>query len=292
MSSRISRRALLNVACGGAAVAASAQLAAAASPVPATAADAATELYYRDDWLGEPWRTPEAVMLIHGVYESSIAWYGWVPRMAQQFRVLRPDLPGSGRSPIPAGFEWSLSSLTSTLARFLDRVGVESVHVVGAKFGGSIAMQFAADYPKRTRTLVVVSGPVSRPVIATPPAAGAPQGARLGSGAPKEQVDYWNAMMAASNREASQGAGRVLAALDLEPVMPRIIAPTLVITSDRSPLQSVDAVMRYQRKIPDSRLLVLASDAYHVAVVKADECVTGAMAFIGEMRARQPTAAR
>jgi len=127
------------------------------------AADAATELYYRDDWLGEPWRTPEAVMLIHGVYESSIAW---------------------------------------------------------------------------------------------------------------------------------QGAGRVLAAMELEPVVPRIIAPTLVVTSDRSPLQSVDAVMRYQRKIPDSRLLVLASDAYHVAVVKADECVTGVMAFIEEMRARQPTAAR
>ena len=50
--------------------------------------------------------------------------------------------------------------------------------------------------------------------------------------------------------------------------------------------------MRYQRKIPDSRLLVLASDAYHVAVVKADECVTGVMAFIEETRARQPTAAR
>ena len=117
-------------------------------------------------------------------------------------------------------------------------------------------------------------------------------GARLGSGAPKEQVDYWNAMMAASNREATQGAGRVLSAMDLEPVVPRIIAPTLVVTSDRSPLQSVDAVMRYQRKIPDSRLLVLASDAYHVAVVKADECVTGVMAFIEEMRVRQPTAAR
>jgi hypothetical protein len=37
---------------------------------------------------------------------------------------------------------------------------------------------------------------------------------------------------------------------------------------------------------------VLASDAYHVAVVKSDECVTGVMAFIEEMRARQPTAAR
>src|SRR4029079_5358788 len=100
---------------GGAAAATSARLAGAASSSPPMAAESATELYYRDHWLGEPWRTPEAVMLIHGVYESSIAWYGWVPRMAQQFRVLRPDLPGSGRSPIPPGFEWALPSLTSPL---------------------------------------------------------------------------------------------------------------------------------------------------------------------------------
>ena len=63
--------------------------------------------------------------------------------------------------------------------------------------------------------------------------------------------------MAAANPEATRGAGQVLSALDLEPVLPRISAPTLVITSDRSPLQSVETVMRYQQKIPKSRLLGL-----------------------------------
>ena len=219
MSSRISRRALLNIACGGAAVATSGRLAAAASPVPPMAADAATELYYRDDWLGEPWRTPEAVMLIHGVYESSIAWYGWVPRMAQQFRVLRPicRAPDARRSRRGSSGRCRASPARSRVSS--TESAWSPCTSSGPSSAGSIAMQFAADYPKRTRTLVVVSGPVSRPVIATPPPAGAPQGARLGSGAPKEQVDYWNAMMAASNREASQGAGRVLSAMDLEPVV-------------------------------------------------------------------------
>jgi len=290
----VSRRAILRITGTAAAFAAaplgkleSAASAAAAAAVEtqrsATGVDSAAALFYRDDWLGEPWRTPETVLMIHGVYESSIAWYGWVPRMAQQFRVLRPDLPGSGQSRIPDGFEWSLTSLTGTLARLLDRIGVASTHVIGAKFGGSIAMQFAADYPQRTRTLSVVSGPVSRPSISSTPST--PQGARLGSEAPKEQVDYWNAMMASANREASQGAGRVLQSMNLDPILPRITAPTLVITSDRSPLQPVEAVMRYQQKIPNSRLLVLSSDAYHVAVVKAEECVTGVLSFIHETRA-------
>ena len=69
---------------------------------------AAEDYFYRDDWFGEPWRKPETAILIHGNAESSIVWYAWMPRMAQEFRVLRPDLPGFGRSRIPSGFEWSL----------------------------------------------------------------------------------------------------------------------------------------------------------------------------------------
>jgi 3-oxoadipate enol-lactonase len=124
-------------------------------------------LFYRQDSLGEPWRKPETVLLVHGVGESGIAWFGWVPRIAQEFSLLRPDLPGFGRSAIPRDFEWSLASLAKTLADFLDSIKVESVHIVGAKLGGSIAMQFAADYPGRTRTLVVASAPVTPPVFAS-----------------------------------------------------------------------------------------------------------------------------
>jgi hypothetical protein len=74
----------------------------------------------------------------------------------------------------------------------------------------------------------------------------------------------------------------VLAGINLDVVLPRITAPTLVITSDRGALQSLDAVLHYQPKIPNSRLLVLTSDAFHVAVANADECVTNTLAFIRE----------
>jgi pimeloyl-ACP methyl ester carboxylesterase len=99
--------------------------------------------------------------------------------------------------------------------------------------------------------------------------------------------DYMHALMAAANREAVQGMARLLSTLDLDPVLPRITAPALVITSDRSPLQSVETVVRYQQRIPNSRLLVLSSDAYHVAVAKADECVTNVLTFVRETRTSQ-----
>ena len=120
----------------------------------------AEDFFYREDWFGEPWRKPETAVLIHGNEESSLVWYAWMPRMGQEFRVVRPDLPGLGRSRIPAGFEWSLPSLAAYVAHVMDKAGVDSAHIVGAKAGGAIAMQFAADYPARTRTLSVVHVPV------------------------------------------------------------------------------------------------------------------------------------
>ena len=126
--------------------------------------DSTLQLYYKDDWLGAPWLNPEPALLIHGAGESSAAWFGWVPRMGQEFRLLRPDLPGFGRSTLPQDFEWSLTNIAAVLAHFLDRLNIDSIHVIGAKVGGAIASQFAANYPRRTRTLVLASAAFAPPV--------------------------------------------------------------------------------------------------------------------------------
>ena len=129
-----SRRDVLHFGYGTAAAIGVSALADALGPVPAAAQGAsasnpsAEDFFYREDWFGEPWRKPETAVLIHGNAESSIVWYAWMPRMGQEFRVLRPDLPGLGRSRIPASFEWTLPSLAAFVARVLDKAGVDSAH--------------------------------------------------------------------------------------------------------------------------------------------------------------------
>ena len=204
----------------------------------------AEDFFYREDWFGEPWRKPETAVLIHGNDESSIVWYAWMPRMAQEFRVLRPDLPGFGRSRIPAGFEWSLPSLAAFVAHVLDKAGIDSAHIIGAKAGGAIAMQFAADYPARTRTLSVASSPASVPasVLSFANPAQIPQHDRLGSAASKEMVDYWENMFKTAPEIPTKGLLTAVSKLDLgrDGVLRRIKAPTLVMTADRSKMQSVE----------------------------------------------------
>jgi 3-oxoadipate enol-lactonase len=280
MTITVSRRSVLQTTCAvGAAVAGIVPTTGAAQ---ARFAGAPTDGFFRDDWFGEPWRNPQAVVLIHGALESSVVWYAWMPTLAKEFRVIRPDLPGCGLATVPQGFEWSFASLAAYVRSVLDKAGVESAHIVGAKTGGPIAMQFAADFPGRTRTLCVVSGPASVIQITNPsPVA---QKDRLGSSASAEMIEYWTRMEKNAPQAGTQGLNAALSSFDLERdgVLQRIESPSLIITADRSALQSVDKVRKYQQAIRDSRLVVLRSDAYHLAVAKPDECVASVLAFIRE----------
>jgi pimeloyl-ACP methyl ester carboxylesterase len=180
--------------------------------------------------------------------------------------------------------DWSMRGLAAYVARVLDKAGIDSAHIIGAKTGGAIAMQFAADFPRRTRTLSVASGPASVIEITNP--SPIPQHDRLGTSVSKEMVDYWNATFANAPEEGTKGLRMALSKFDLakDGVLQRITAPSLVITADRSALQSVEKVRQYQRLIRNSRLVVLDSDAYHIAAANADECVTAVLAFIKETK--------
>jgi len=237
------------------------------------------KVHYKEDWFGLPWTKPEAGLFLHGNLEAGEVWYGWVPRMGQQFRLLRPDLPGFGLSTAPANFEWSLGNFAAVMANFLDKLGISSAHIIGAKTGGAIAMQFAAAYPQRTKSLVVASGPFT-PV--DPKFENSSQKVRLGSGATDDEIAYFDKLRAAMRPETRAGMAKLLTGINFDNVLPKIQAPTLVITTDHSALQTVETVLQYQPKIPNSRLLVLTSDAYHVAVANADECVTSVLSFIRE----------
>ena len=166
----------------------------------------------------------------------------------------------------------------------MDRAGVESAHIVGAKTGASVAMRFAADYPKRTRSLAVVGGPASPIMIADP--SPIPQRDRLGSNASKEMIAYWNTLFAKGDREGVKGLNKALSNFDLakEGVLQRIAAPALVITADRSKMHSVEKARAYQVQIRNSRLVVIRSDAYHIAAANADECLNHTLAFLKEQK--------
>ena len=261
---------------------------------PQVAVGQGLNIGYREAWLGAPWEKPEAMLLIHGNIESGVVWYGWVPRLGGEFRLLIPDMPGFGHSTMPANFQYTLPNVAGAMAGFLDKMGVESAHIVAAKTGGSIGVQFAASYPQRTKTLVLATAPLSPEVkAANAPPRQSPdeildQSKRLGSAASKEQVAFYDKMIEATVPEPSRSMRKMLTegrnSKYLEGLLPKIKAPTLVITSDRNAQVSVPAAVANQKMIANSRLLVITSDAYHIILANTDEVIANVRAFIRAQR--------
>src|SRR6201988_2833306 len=99
-------------------------------------------------------------------------------------------------------------------------------------------------------------------------------------------VAYWNTLFSHPDREGCKGLSRSMSKFDLakEGVLQRISAPTLVITADRSKMHSVEKARAYQVQIPNSRLVVIRSDAYHIAAANADERVSHPLALLKEQK--------
>ena len=73
-------------------------------------------------------------------------------------------------------------------------------------------------------------------------------------------------------------------AIDVPDDLPRITAPTLVITTEGSGLGSVEVTRAWQRTIPQSELLVLPGDSYHAAASDPVTCAAATLAFIDRQR--------
>jgi pimeloyl-ACP methyl ester carboxylesterase len=255
--------------------------------------------YYEDDCFAAPWLAePDVVVLIHGIAESTAAWTTWVPHLAPDFRVVRVDLPGFGRSRVRGdGFDHTIASIGGELARLLDLLQVDRAHIVGAKFGGSVALDFAARYPDRSSTVTAVTGPMwaagdgrisHQPNIAAGIAAVGTtrwaqetMGYRLGARVTDAQREWWIAMMASADPAVIGKTSRANATLDLRPRLANIECRSLMITSEVSPLAASESSATWHELMKNSAgYLVFPTDGYHVAATMPAACARTVHAFI------------
>lgn len=252
---------------------------------------------YEDDYFGAPWVTPDTIVLMHGVGEGARAWQQWVGPLAAEFRVIRPEMPGFGRSPTPDTYSWSPREIAADIGALLTSLGIPRFHLVGAKYGGTVCLQLAADQPDRLLSLAVYGTPVKgagtggKADLTSFPAliqrmgvrawSAQSQPARLGHEASQAQLDWWtDSLMAPADPRALIGATSAVAVANVEDRLAAITAPSLVVTTADSPLQPVASARAYQERIPHSRLLVLPGDSYHVAAVHPKECAQAELDFI------------
>lgn len=102
------------------------------------------------------WDGPEETtfVLVHGLGGSHLNWVQVAPGLAGLGRVVAPDLPGFGRSPL-AGRDVRLMGLRRTLAALIEEAATGRVVLVGNSMGGALGILQAAVQPETVAGLVL-----------------------------------------------------------------------------------------------------------------------------------------
>jgi pimeloyl-ACP methyl ester carboxylesterase len=108
-------------------------------------------LHYLERGRGEP------LLLIHGLGSSGADWAWQVRALERRFRVIVPDLPGSGHSAPPPAGACSIEAFARVLWALCDHVGAENLNVVGFSLGGAVSLEMALQRPGRVRRLALIN---------------------------------------------------------------------------------------------------------------------------------------
>jgi pimeloyl-ACP methyl ester carboxylesterase len=97
---------------------------------------------------------PEPVILLHGFPETGDTFASTVVALGKRYRLVVPDLRGSGLSQRPAsGYE--KKTLASDVRELMDQLKIDRAHVIGHDIGARVAWAFAVQYPERLLSLTV-----------------------------------------------------------------------------------------------------------------------------------------
>lgn len=102
----------------------------------------------------------EAIIAIHGLGGTSNTWSTVMP-VLQGYQVIRPDLPGSGRSALNDK-NLSIDSFVQNILNVMDTEGVKKAHLIGHSLGTIVCQHLAVQYPERVKSLALF-GPMAAP---------------------------------------------------------------------------------------------------------------------------------
>jgi pimeloyl-ACP methyl ester carboxylesterase len=199
------------------------------------------------------------LLFIHGGLADHRAAALYVAGLEDRYRVITPDLRGSGRSVFRGALTWD--ALADDIAGLLDHLGVERALVGGVSFGSGVALRFALRHPRRLAGLALLS----------PLFAGAERGlspapreamrrmAEFGERALREGIGALTPLFAALPPKIRARALAMVASFDPESVA----ATTRFLASEVQPLASLDEL----RTITAPTLVVPGDDPSHPAEV-------------------------
>lgn len=114
------------------------------------------QVFYRS--AGEP--SAPAVLLLHGFPASSFMFRDLIPRLADEYRVIAPDLPGFGFTHVPEKrkYAYTFDALARTIEAFTDAVGLNRYAIYVFDYGAPTGLRLAMAHPPRVTAIISQNG--------------------------------------------------------------------------------------------------------------------------------------
>jgi pimeloyl-ACP methyl ester carboxylesterase len=250
------------------------------------------QIGFRQEGSGPP------VVLLHSVLTDSRIWARSVANLSKSYTTIAWDAPGSGQSSdTPEG--WAIGDYVRTLKGFLEELGIERPHIVGAAWGTVLAFEFYRAYPDVPRSLVLASAyagwrgslpleEVERRVKRIRDDTELPPDAMVASWiptlvapvAPRNVIDEIAAIMREMRPEGVLTMMEAFATVDARDILPQIAVPTLLIYGEGDRRAPVQIGQELHAKIPNSELVVIPGAAHMFYVEKAEAFNEAVCAFL------------
>lgn len=108
-------------------------------------------IHYRDEGQGD------VIVLLHGTASSLHTWDEWAQRLSKEFRVIRMDLPGFALTGPDHLSRYEVENDVAFLNKFMARLNLEKVNLVGSSLGGRIAWEYSLLHPNKVKTLTLMN---------------------------------------------------------------------------------------------------------------------------------------
>ncbi len=114
------------------------------------------DIFYRE--AGNPEATH--LLLLHGFPSSSQMFRDLIPRLADRFHLIAPDLPGFGRSAMPARdvFAYTFENLANVTERFTTLLGLRQYSLYVFDYGAPTGFRIAMQHPERVAAIISQNG--------------------------------------------------------------------------------------------------------------------------------------
>jgi pimeloyl-ACP methyl ester carboxylesterase len=250
------------------------------------------------------WPAPgrPGVCFLHGGSAHAHWFDAVVPRLLGRFHVVSIDQRGHGLSEWPQPPTYATEDFADDLLGVLDSLGWRSAVVIGHSMGGHTAMAFAAWHPERVSALVIAD---SRPAL--PPdrlARLRARGQRPLRRYPSRQaiVDAFRLLPPETTADPALLAHLATAGVverpggwtyrfdpacnhlrrpaDAWPLLPRIVAPTLIVRGEHSPIMTSEVGERVASLVPRSTLVEIPGAHHHVVLDAPDAVATALDDFL------------